>query len=299
MTVPNLISQKVLLEDVAGDSMQRDAYLQEALSFSNDAMLKIQGIQVSGQPVLQRAFEVAEIMKEELEPRAISGEIQLSSQFTLDTLAALANDDWMNPQFKSSALGNAMRRRYSNQKSNLSHQIGQNVPSPHFFRDELGVYEGNLIEAITKWQGIEASAEDWLASIRIPTSVDSDLTFFLGVIWADGLNVDEEIDYKNLIKLSGRDKDHLFYNETLTPLVNSIFNKKVNILIPEKNYPILLLTSRAITTFVKGNFGFPSHKEKYGLPDFRVVMDEPIDEYGLTVLKQSFLTGIFAGMAKP
>ncbi|MBI5392615.1 hypothetical protein HZA96_01985 [Candidatus Woesearchaeota archaeon] len=71
-------------------------------------------------------------------------------------------------------------------KKGLETFLGVNVPSIHLFRQDIGVYTGNLENAKMQWKNIDISADDLMYSVQLPMRLDEKLAFILGVVWADG-----------------------------------------------------------------------------------------------------------------
>ena len=273
MTLDNLVSREEL--NKIGNPAQIDKYLLEAFGLADSELDKIR----AQKSVLEALLIAGNIIKRRLEEK-YGPEVNISAQFTRDNLSILTG----HPGYKISG---AMIKSFGKRKKALEGQTGLRMPTIQLFREEIGVYNGNLYDAKQKWKKLQASSTDWLVSTRIPTEIDFELAYLVGIIFADG-NIHERG-----LQIVGKEIDYDFYKGIVQPLIQKMFNERTTLTdkvshpnsLLETHSPAVLLSSRAVETFLKYHFGFPEKKEDYALP-----------KLGTSEQKTGLFCGILAGM---
>ena len=221
MTNANLVSHEQLLAR-AGNSDARDRYLAVSYGFSEGQMREIRQMR-SGRKI-DRLLEIGAYFRDHLhEKQKQDPDLVISAQFTCNTLAALINNEWDNPQAKSAGVVKTISRTYADKQKTLEQECGLQAPYIHFLREELGIYEGNLPDAKKQWPLLEASTYDWQDSIRIPLSIDQDVAFLAGLTLADASCGQWE---RGRISCVGPIEHENLYSQLVKPLVRKTFNKQ-------------------------------------------------------------------------
>lgn len=163
--------------------------------------------------------EAASSLVESLKSRGVPTE-RLSSFVTVDRLA-----DFYGRGKKT--VREALRARYSGQMDKLQKNLAFRLPSTYFLRRELGIYEGNLEEAVKRWPKVAFSKFDLTRNRRIPTQIGDIEAMLLGVFYADGnLTVDKDEEDRKRVTLSGTTEDFVFYRKWVVPALKQVFNMK-------------------------------------------------------------------------
>ncbi len=299
----NDLSRKLITFE--NDPNQKDICLQNELSISELTLKEIKRKRTKRYTLFaDKLVDIGTFVKDAMLETDSKRKYPLSSYFTGMSLAALAFDDWDNPKSLSTKVSEAIVKRYKEDKKGLEAFLGMNVPSMHLFRQEIGLYTGNLEDAKMIWKNIDISADDWMYNIQLPMKFDEKLAFILGVIWADGCYNSGTKE----IQLSCCEEDTLFYTTVVNPLLEYLFNKSFKIddnrkdkSRKDKREPRdttrIHMQSTAICSFLMNEFGFPRKKEKYSIPNFETIdcYNELSSKDKLTVKKQ-FFAGIISAM---
>lgn len=142
-------------------------------------------------------------------------------------------------------------------------------------REKTDSYFGNLYEARKKWKKFTPSRRDFARSTKLPIEFNEDIFLALGMIYGAGCLTGYSKTSETAIRLmvQGDKKDVSFFENKITPLLESIFNiKKIYKSYHTNGYisPRIYIPSLAIASWLQEELNFPEpkkHKEN-NIPKF-------------------------------
>jgi len=174
MTASNILPQKEL-QSTAGDPGRRDRLLFDKFGITGEELVALRAKEDVG----ERILEAARLLYGRAKIVAPGAECQ---QLTELTIASIVYEDWRKPDTKGGSIHNYLKRHNS---PNMNPRL---KPSQvHFVRAQVGAYSGNIEEAAQIFSGFEASDDDFLKSITIPTRMSPSLENLLGVFYVNGI----------------------------------------------------------------------------------------------------------------
>ena len=217
MVKGNLLTEGAL-RATAGDLVERDALLKERFGIAQGELKVIRKI-----PDLElRLIPGAELLLNKAHNVARGAE---SSQITSYTLAAIVCDEWATPDRQRRIVSTLLKRRYSGAAPDTRFHLSY----PHFLREEIGAYAGNLLDAESIYPNFHPSDDDFLRSTKLPLSTSLDVAYLLGVFWSRG-HITSNKERLTLV-LEGHedpiienDSKHFPYFDTLPPRLFRQFN---------------------------------------------------------------------------
>jgi len=293
MTLNNLLQPSDWLDT----RKDRDQQLAEIFNITERDLREIR----SEDRLIDRVMIGAELLLQRLLEYDVDPTV-IPAQFTIRNLALLVDDGSYNRSPPVRGVVNAIKRRYPG----ISHagRPGLNPTRTQFLREELGIYQGNLYEAGTKWEGFSVSEDDWLKDIRIPSKIGLEEAILLGILFSQG-NLSPRNDQdrvNNRIELWGRNWDFEFYENVLAPLLGQIHN-----IIPAEpsdarrlimtegsddgytfNLPYYSISSLALVTWLQEDIGMSTSKEDRRIPSYIKTPEQ----------KLGFLKGVIAGLGR-
>lgn len=296
MLSPNQISDNNL-RNLAGDAKAKDRLICEAFGFTRFELSDIR--------TLKNTFEKAE-----------RGAVMLSGRGFADkvsgmTLAAIINDDWAHPAGYYKRLESLLQERYLGKKGEARTTSSWNVPLIQRFREEIGMYGGNLYEVREIWKGFVPSDMDWQHSTRLPLDIGEKAALLLGMYWGDGIPQKRDGNSKIIgFYLRGSKNDFPLYESVIRPLMKEVHNLDVkirrkarkipaesergySIAFPKSEYdtPKISLTE-AVYTWLCQDLGYAPIKENVKFPrDFHQWTDSSAYEFfkGIIATKGSLM----------
>lgn len=169
----------------------------------------------------------------------------------------------------------ALKARYSAQLEKFKEESSFSVPPTQFLRKELGIYEGNLEDAIKKWPNVVFSKFDLIRSLRIPTQIGEVEAMLLGVFYADGnLILENGENGRRRATLYGTAEDFTFYKKWVAPALKQAFNLEAK-LKPRGTGPFVYdgpgieMKSEALFTWLHHHMQFPIGRRGITVPNFQ------------------------------
>jgi hypothetical protein len=272
MTVKNLIESHKLF---SLERQARDQYLAETYGITQEDFYHIRA-DTKKRDVIGRVLRAAQRLHQRLLERRADPSI-IPAQFTTTTLAALVDDGtYSGGNFRQlcSVVNRAIRRQYEPEKETLM-KHGADVPYIHLLRQNLGIYEGTLEEAMVRCEAIEVSVGDLLKDIRIPFEIGELEAMLLGVYFARGNLVGKPL---TAMEIWGDKDDFEFYRNVVSPAIKKAHNFDAKVIDGNTksgsgdrfsyNVPAIIFSSQAIATWLNGFWGLPSPRENVQIPDF-------------------------------
>jgi hypothetical protein len=283
----SLLSQKVLFEDLVGKQSEKDAYIAEKFGLDQADMNQIHTIREDAQNRFHIIFDATHFLKDRLSTKK---ELNLGSQFTINTITALVADDWDSPSSQRKMTSKSINQHYHKKINQLEDVIGDRIPGVHFLRDEIGVYAGNLIQKRLELPLLEFSNQDLSDSIRIPDHTDEGYSL-LGTLV--GYSAQYMHSTKNALSLYlyGRAGDEEFFSDTIIRQIKEVFNKTVKICQYRNKSPLITLGSKAIISYLNKYMGFPICRKEFNIVDFDGISGIPNDH---KKLKIAYFSGLIS-----
>lgn len=182
-------------------------------------------------------------------------------QITLFNVAALTYEDWDNPPSKESSTVQALGNEYREERDAIENVKDLDITYMHLLRDDVGAYEGNMLEARTHYSNFSNSQEDLLRSVVLPLEIDMDESELLGAYWTDGRFSDSSERYE--FDLVGTANDKEWYRD-ISEEIEKIHNLDVKVIEEEiegemkdarepikSKRPVIKIDSQAILTWLK------------------------------------------------
>jgi len=270
MTVKNLIESNKLF---SLERQARDQYVAQTYGITQDDFSHIR-TDTKKRDVIGRVLRAAQRLQQRLRENGVDHSI-IPAQFTTTTLAALVDDGtYSRGNFRqlTTVVNRAIRRQYEQQRDDLRAQ-GIDVPYVHLLRQNLGIYEGTLQEAMMRYGALEVSVGDLLKDVRIPLEIGALEATLLGVYFARANLAGKPVSG---IEIWGDKDDFEFYETVVSPLIKKIHNidgkvingntKSRNEKSFSYNVPAIIFSSQAIATWLNGHWGLPSPRENVEVP---------------------------------
>ncbi|MCF7859827.1 MAG: hypothetical protein K9N07_10980 [Candidatus Cloacimonetes bacterium] len=260
------------LYSLAGMPEQKDLYISEKLKIDPE---RIKGAR-KYKKLIDNLHAAADLIIEASHTIVPVGDI--SAQLTDSNLAAIVDSSWKNPEsakkLASKHIINYVRSHLEMPESRL------HIPLIHVYRDHLGVYTGNLIEAAEIYPGFKAADSDFLCSYIIPVEQDLNLGIFLGFLAADGyLAGNGHTRYYNFAGSAIPSKNHPNFRlyEGLSDRIRSLFNsfntpevenrppsynEATDVIHRSSKRPIIGLASTAIVSWLRHDMSFENMRRK-------------------------------------
>ena len=154
----------------------RDALLSTELGISETNLRSIRKRETIEDRLLLAGKELRRALEQKY-----GGNIVLSSQFTNIVLAAIVSDNWENPIRENRDINRVLQQRYAEKCEVRSRLYGLQIPVTQAFREEVGVYTGNIYDTKLFFPWIDASNTDFLRSVNVPLVMNGDLAFLAGL----------------------------------------------------------------------------------------------------------------------
>ncbi len=270
MTVKNLIESNKLF---SLEQQARDQYVAQTYGITPEDFSFIRTDRTN-RDVIGRVHRAARRLHQRLREKGADPSI-IPAQFTTTTLAALADDGtYSRGNFRQlcTVVNRAIKREYEEQKVGLERQ-GIVVPYVHLLRQNLGIYEGTLQEAMMRCEELEVSVCDLLKDVRIPLEIGELEATLLGVYFARANLAGKPVSG---IEIWGDKEDFEFYRTVVSPLIKKVHNIDSEVIDgntkqrKEKsfsyNIPAIIFSSQAVATWLNGHWKLPAPRENVAVP---------------------------------
>ena len=257
------ILERKILEEL--DEEQVDDFLKSRLGIGQTELAIIR----SSASMKQRVIEAANLLKNSLSKKGLNNE-QISLEMTEESLAYLIGGEKHRTVITN--IPRTLRTIYSRQADRLEEEYGYGISKIHFLREELGIYSGDLHQAMRRWPKVRFSDFDLQRNVKIPLGIGELEAIFIGLFYGDGnLFSKDERGSRNMITMYGTEKDSIFYEREVIPVINYLFNLHVELKpIRDSSYnlPGIEFKSLAVFTWIHNYLEFPISRKKFVIKDF-------------------------------
>ena len=205
---------------------------------------------------------------------------KIGAQLTLAVIGGLYRNPWDGDYSSATSSVNAiLMERYRKQIERKS-LPNLRLTSTHFLRMELGVYSGNLPEAMKKGHKFYATDYDLKESLRLPLKLGFNEALLIGIAYSEACIANDSPLRR---ERSGRTKNLVFRGmdyeaelplyEKIAQMLKTQFNYITKVKCEQDEtpqgkvyvYPKIEVASSAIATWFANHLCFPVGKERDGL----------------------------------